>query len=70
MPGFLSRLNTLMKKETMTTGNNLVLENPVYQKNKMHIDGIQELNEMYGYRIMLIEDDMVIYRYDDIKNIK
>ena len=58
----------------MTTGNNEVLENPVYQKNKMHIDGIQELNSMDGYRITLVEDDsgddMVIYRYDDVKNIK
>ena len=55
----------------MTTGDNLVLENPVYQKNKMHIDGIQKLNEMDGYRIILIEDDlgddMVIYRDDDVK---
>ena len=40
----------------------------------MHINGIQELNKMDGYRIILIEDDigddMVIYRYDDVKNIK
>ena len=58
----------------MTTGNNQVLGNPIYQKNKINIDGIQELNAMDGYRITLVEDDsgddMVIYRYDDVKNIK
>ena len=58
----------------MTTGNNQVLENPVYQKNKMHIDCIQELNKIDGYHFILIEDDsgddMIIYRYDDVKNNK
>ena len=52
------------------TGNNQVLENPIYQKNKMQIDGIQKLNEMDEHRIILIEDNigynMVIYRYDDV----
>ena len=37
----------------------------------MHIDGIQELKTMDGYRITLVEDDsgddMVIFRYDDGK---
>ena len=35
---------------------------------------VQELNAMHGYRITLVEDDsgddMVIYIYDDVKNIK
>ena len=39
----------------------------------MHIDGIQELNVIDGYRIKLVKDelidDMAIYSYDDVKNI-
>tara|TARA_B100002003_G_C13746343_1_gene371915 strand:+ start:389 stop:553 length:165 start_codon:yes stop_codon:yes gene_type:complete len=41
------------------------LENPVYQKNKLYIDGIQELNAIDGYRITLVEDDSG----DDIEEI-
>ena len=48
-------------------------KNLSFKKNKMHIDGIQELNAVDGYRIELIKDDliddMVIYNYDDVKNI-
>ena len=48
-------------------------QNLAFKKNKMHIDGIQELNIVDGYRIKLVKDnlpdDMVIYNYDDIKNI-
>ncbi len=47
--------------------------NLAFKKNKMHIDGIQELNAVDGYRIKLVKDDliddMVIYNYDDVKNI-
>ena len=39
----------------------------------MHIDGIQELNVVEGYRIKLLKDDLiddtVIYNYDDVKKI-
>ena len=38
----------------------------------MHIDGIQELNVVEGYRVKLEKDDLiddtVIYSYDDVKN--
>ena len=48
-------------------------ENLAFKKNKMHIDGIQKLNQVDGYRIKLIKadlaDDMVIYNYDEVKNI-
>ena len=47
--------------------------NLAFKKNKMHIDGIQELNTVDGYKIKLVKDDiiddMVIYNYDDVKNI-
>ena len=40
----------------------------------MHIDGIQELNIIDGYRINLIwddsSDDTVNYSYDDVKTLK
>ena len=48
-------------------------KNLSFKKNKMHIDGIQELNQIDGYRIKLVKDDlgddMVIYNYDDVKKI-
>ena len=47
--------------------------NLAFKKNKMHIDGIQELIAIDGYRIKLIKDDlkddMVTYSYDIVKNI-
>ncbi len=43
-------------------------QNSLFKKNKMHIDGIQELIAIDGYRIKLIKDDlkddMVTYSYD------
>ena len=49
-------------------------QNSIYKKKKMHIDGIQELNIIDGYRINLIgddsSDDTVNYGYDDIKTLK
>ena len=40
----------------------------------MHIDGIQELNIIDGYRIELVADNStdnsVIYGYDDVKTLK
>ena len=49
-------------------------ENSSYKKKKMHIDGIQELNVIDGYRINLRWDnslnDTVKYGYDDVKTLK
>ena len=46
-------------------------QNLSFKKNKMHIDGIQELNQIDGYRIKLVAnnstDDLVIYGYDEVK---
>ena len=48
--------------------------NSIYKTKKMHIDGIQELNIIDGYRINLIwddsSDDTVNYSYDDVKTLK
>ena len=49
-------------------------QNSIYKKKKMHIDGIQELNIIDGYRINLIwddsSDDTVNYSYDDVNTLK
>jgi len=48
--------------------------NPTYKRKKMHIDGIQELNVVDGFRINLIpeinENNTVTYSYDEVKKIK
>ena len=48
--------------------------NLTYKAKKMHIDGIQELNVVDGFRINLIpeknDNDTVIYDYDEVKNMK
>ena len=40
----------------------------------MHIDGIQELNTVDGFRINLVQEindnDAIIYSYDEVKKIK
>ena len=49
-------------------------KNSTYKRKKMHIDGIQQLKIIDGYRIKLVEnnsaDKTVIYKYDDVKNLK
>ena len=49
-------------------------QNPIYKRKKMHIDGIQELNVVDGFRITLVsektENDTVIYSYDTVKKLK
>ena len=47
--------------------------NLAFKKNKMHIDGIQEINSVDGYQINLAIDnkkiDSVIYSYNDVKDL-
>jgi hypothetical protein len=46
----------------------------IYKRKKMHIDGIQELNVVDGFRVNLIpennDNDAVIYNYDEVKIMK
>ena len=50
------------------------LLNPIYKRKTMHIDGIQELNAVDGFRINLVpeinDNDAIIYSYDEVKKIK
>ena len=47
--------------------------NLLFKKKKMHIDGIQELNVVDGYRIQLVKDESteetLIFTYEDVKSI-
>ena len=65
--------NYFVIAESVAFAKKKALEIPDYQKNKMHIDGIQELNVIEEYGIKLVKDnlknDMVIYNYNDVKNI-
>ncbi len=48
--------------------------NLTYKAKKMHIDGIQELNVVDGFRITLVPEktgnDAVIYGYDVVKKLQ
>ena len=46
----------------------------VFQYKNMHIDGIQELNLVDGYRVNLVKEtgtkETVNYSYDEVKKLK
>ena len=66
--------NFFVVAENVTDAKKNARENSMYKKKKMHIDGIQELNIIDGYRINLIwddsSDDTLNYSYDDVKTLK
>ena len=66
--------NYFVVAENVNSAKKQARQNPIYRKKKMHIDGIQELNIIDGYRINLIwddsSDDAVNYSYDDVKTLK
>ena len=66
--------NYFVVAENVKDAKKKARQNSIYKKKKMHIDGIQELNIIDGYRINLIwddsSDDTVHYSYDDVKNLK
>ena len=65
--------NYFVVAKNITAAKKKAQQNLAFNKNNMHIDGIQELNVVDGYCIKLVKDDliddMVIYNYDDVKNI-
>ena len=65
--------NFFVVAANLKDAKNKAQQNAIFKKNKMHIDGIQELIAVDGYRIKLIKDDviddMVTFSYDDVKNI-
>ena len=70
---YAQHTNYFVIAESVAFAKKKAIEIPEYQKNKMHIDGIQELNIVEGYGIKLVKDnsknDMVIYNYNDVINI-
>ena len=65
--------NFFVVAENVKDAKKKARQNSIYKKKKMHIDGIQELNIIDGYRINLIwddsSDDTVNYSYDDVKTL-
>ena len=66
--------NYFVVAENVKDAKKKAKQNSIYKKKKMHIDGIQELNIIDGYRINLIwddsSDDTVNYSYEDVKTLK
>ena len=66
--------NYFVVAQNITEAKTKARLNPTYKEKKMHIDGIQELNVVDGFRINLIpeknDNDTVIYDYDEVKNMK
>ena len=66
--------NYFVVAENVVDAKKKARENTMYKKKKMHIDGIQELKIIDGYRINLIKDDSLDdtlnYSYDDVKTLK
>ena len=66
--------NYFVVAENVKDAKKKAKQNSIYKKKKMHIDGIQELNNIDGYRINLTWDDSsedtVNYGYDVVKTLK
>ena len=66
--------NYFVVAENVKDAKKKAKQNSIYKKKKMHIDGIQELNNIDGYRINLTwddsSDDTVNYGYDVVKTLK
>ena len=66
--------NYFVVAKNVKDAKNKARKNSTYKRKKMHIDGIQQLKIIDGYRIKLVEnnsaDKTVIYRYDDVENLK
>ena len=64
-------VNYFVVAENIKDAKKKAQQNSIYKKKKMHIDGIQELNIIDGYRVNLVvddsTDDTIIYGYNDIK---
>ena len=67
-------INYFVVAEDIKGAKNKARKNSMFLKKRMHIDGIQELNVVDGYRLQLMEDnspeEMINYGYEDVKKIK
>ena len=67
-------VNYFIAAKNIRDAKNKARKNSMFVKKRMHIDGIQELNVIDGYRVQLMEDnspeEMINYSYEDVKKIK
>ena len=65
--------NYFVVADNINEAKNKARKKPIYKKKKMHIDSIQELNIIDGFRIKLVSDksenDAASYSYDDVKKL-
>ena len=65
--------NYFIVAENIKEAKKKARHNPIYKRKRMHIDGIQELNVIDGFRVKLVPEinvnDAIIYNYDEVKNI-
>ena len=65
--------NYFVVADNINEAKNKARQKRIYKKKKMHIDSIQELNIIDGFRIELISDksenDAVSYSYDAVKKL-
>jgi len=65
--------NYFIVAENIKEAKQKARQNPIYKRKRMHIDGIQELNVIDGFRVKLVPEinvnDAIIYNYDEVKNI-
>ena len=66
--------NYFVVAQNITEAKTKARLNPTYKEKKMHIDGIQELNVVDGFRINLVpennDNDAVIYGYDEVNKLQ
>ena len=65
--------NYFVVADNINEAKNKARKKTIYKKKKMHIDSIQELNIIDGFRIKLVldksENDAVSYSYDAVKKL-
>ena len=63
----------LIAAKTAAEAKNVAINKPIYKAKNMHIDGIQEINQVEGYSISLHFDENKIenkiYSYNEIKQL-
>ena len=66
--------NYFVVAENIKEAKNKAQKKPIFKKKKMHIDGIQELNIIDGFRIELVSaesnNDAINYSYDTVKKLQ
>jgi len=63
----------LIAAKDASTAKNIVINKSIFKEKKMHIDGIQEINNVEGYKINLEKTDIQIENrilsYNEIKEL-